>query len=275
MSSKELVNQAMARKSPERVPVMCQMANGHTVINTGVDPIDYFLDGALWADCLIRMRALYDFDGILCHKPGRVHGLGDQVERMDRDAESPTLYMEDGARIECTRDDDAYYKATDEFAWPDIEELDLDNLLSWAPASYQAFQASKATLPISDPRDYEDHVFDTLDLELAQQLRRAGELPEFRCLLGGRAGGEDLGDADVLHERDRLALRLEADEELLGGQSAAYELQGDLALDRFGLRRQVDNTHASLAKRTHETIGANLEGLLGGVRRSSSIAFFP
>ena len=108
MSSKNLVNQAMEKKRPERVPVMCQMANGHTVINTGVDPIDYFLDGELWADCLIRMRALYDFDGILCHKPGRVHGLGDQVERMDRDAESPTLYMEDGARIECTRDDDAY-----------------------------------------------------------------------------------------------------------------------------------------------------------------------
>ena len=75
MSSKNLVNQAMEKKRPERVPVMCQMANGHTVINTGVDPIDYFLDGALWADCLIRMRALYDFDGILCHKPGRVHGL--------------------------------------------------------------------------------------------------------------------------------------------------------------------------------------------------------
>ena len=168
MSSKELVRQAMAQKSPERVPVMCQMANGHTVINTGVDPIDYFLDGALWADCLIRMRTLYDFDGILCHKPGRVHGLKDQVERMDRDAESPTLYMEDGARIECTRDDDAYYKATDEFTWPHIEELDLDNLLSWAPASYQALQASKATLPISDPGDFEDHVFDTLDLVLKE-----------------------------------------------------------------------------------------------------------
>ena len=179
MSSKNLVNQAMEKKRPERVPVMCQMANGHTVINTGVDPIDYFLDGALWADCLIRMRALYDFDGILCHKPGRVHGLGDQVERMDRDAESPTLYMEDGARIECTRDDDAYYKATDEFTWPGIEELDLDNLLSWAPASYQAFQASKATLPISDPDEFEDHVFDTLDLvleDLGQSYSVHGEV---------------------------------------------------------------------------------------------------
>jgi uroporphyrinogen decarboxylase len=86
---------------------------------------------------------------------------------MDRDAESPTLYLQDGARIECTRDDDAYYKATDEFTWPDIEELDLDNLLSWAPESYKAFQASKATLPIDDPDSFEEHVFDTLDLVIA------------------------------------------------------------------------------------------------------------
>ena len=164
MSSRELIRQAMEQKRPERIPVMCQMANGHTVINTEVDPIDYFLDGALWADCLTRMRALYDFDGVLCHKPGRVHGLADQVVKMDRDAEIPTLYLEDGARIECTRDDDAYYKATGEFTWPDIEELDLENLLAWAPESYQAFQASKASLPIGDPDGFEDHVFDTLDL---------------------------------------------------------------------------------------------------------------
>ena len=157
----------MCMERPERFPVMCQMANGHTIINTGVDPIDYFLDGALWADCLIRMRSLYDFDGVLCHKPGRVHGLMAQVERMDRDAESPTLYLQDGARIECTRDDDAYYKATDEFTWPDIEELDLDNLLSWAPESYKAFQASKATLQIDDPNSFEEHVFDTLDFVIA------------------------------------------------------------------------------------------------------------
>ena len=157
----------MCMERPKRFPVMCQMANGHTIINTGVDPIDYFLDGALWADCLIRMRALYDFDGVLCHKPGRVHGLVDQGERMDRDAESPTLYLQDGARIECTRDDDAYYKATDEFTWPDIEELDLDNLLSWAPESYKAFPASKAPLPLDDPDSFEEHVFDTLDLVIA------------------------------------------------------------------------------------------------------------
>ena len=163
MTPKEIVAAAMNQQRPSRMPVMCQMANGHTIINTEVHPIDYFTDNDVWADCLIKMRELYDFDGILCHKPGRVHGLMDMVDRVDRDAETPTLYMRDGSRIECTRDDDAYYKPTDEFARPSLEELDLDNLLGWAPESFIAFQASKATLPISDPDGFDDHVFATID----------------------------------------------------------------------------------------------------------------
>ena len=171
MTSKELVAQAMQRKSTPRVPVMCQMANGHTIINTAVHPIEYFTDDEVWSDCLMRMRALYDFDGILCHKPGRVHGLMDAVVRTDYDAETPTLYLEDGSRIECTRDDDAYYKAAEGFDYPALEDLDPNDLLGWAPASFCLFQASKATFPISDPDGFEDHVFGTLDRVIA----KAGE----------------------------------------------------------------------------------------------------
>ncbi len=168
MNSRELVDQAMNLERPDRFPVMCQMANGHTIINTGVHPIDYFIDNELWADCLIRIRELYDFDGILCHKPGRVHGIMDLVERVDRDAEVPTLYMHDGGRIECTRDDDAYYKSGPDFNWPTLDELDPGDLLGWAPDSFLAFQASKATLPITDPDGFEDHVFGMMDRVIAR-----------------------------------------------------------------------------------------------------------
>lgn len=168
MNSKDSVSAAMAGKRPERTPVMCQMANGHTIIQTGVHPIDYFLDDQLWADCLVQMREQYGFDGILCHKPGRVHGLMDLVESVDRDMEVPTLYMSDGARIECTRDDDAYYKPSDDFSYPTLEELDPADLLGWAPESFRAFQASKATMPIADPDGFEDHVFGMLDRVIAQ-----------------------------------------------------------------------------------------------------------
>ena len=129
MNSREIVELSMRREPTPRVPVMCQLANGHTILQTGVHPIDYFIDNDVWARCLLEIRDRYDFDGILCHKPGRVHGIMDLVDRTDHDAETPTLYMKDGSRIECTRDDDAYYKPNDDFVRPPLEELDVDDLL--------------------------------------------------------------------------------------------------------------------------------------------------
>lgn len=161
-TSKELVDQAMRQQRPEAIPVMCQLANGHTILKTGVHPIDYFLDNDVWADCLLQMREKYDFDGILCHKPGRVQGIMDLVERTDYDAEIPTLYLNDGSKIECTRDDDAYYKNR-KLTYPEMDDLDFEHPLDWAPDSFKAFQASKATYDYNTPEEIPDHVFGLLD----------------------------------------------------------------------------------------------------------------
>ncbi len=171
MTPKELVNGAMRRQRPERIPVMCQLANGHTILHTGVHPIDYWVDNEVWADCLLQIRARYDFDGILVHKPARVHDILDRVVRVDYDSEVPTLYFSDGGRVECTRDDDAYYKGGEDFHFPAIEDLDPADLLGWAPESYVAFEQSKATIGISDPDQLEDHHFATLD----RVLKKAGD----------------------------------------------------------------------------------------------------
>lgn len=165
---KELVQQAMSQSHPGAIPVMCQMANGHTIINTKVHPIDYFTSNEVWADCLLKMRELYDFDGILCHKPGRVQGLMDLVERTDYVAEVPTLYLRDGSRIECTRDDDAYYKRAADFAYPTLDTIDFDHPLDWAPESFRAFQASKATYDYCTPEEIPDHIFGTIDRVIAR-----------------------------------------------------------------------------------------------------------
>ena len=170
-SSKEIVAQAMSQQRPESIPVMCQLANGHTIINTGAHPIDYFLDNELWADCLMQIRSAYEFDGILCHKPGRAQGVMEMVERVDRDMEVPTLFLYDGSRIECTRDDDAYYKKSDAFEYPTFETIDFDNPLAWAPESFRAFQASKATFDYKTPEEIPDDVFGMLD----RVVERAGK----------------------------------------------------------------------------------------------------
>src|SRR5437667_9128750 len=99
-TSKEIVDKAMRQQRPEQIPVMCQLANGRTIINTGVHPIDYFISDDLWSNCLIRMPQLYDFDGILCHKPGRSPRLMELVGRVGRDADLPTLFLPARARIQ-------------------------------------------------------------------------------------------------------------------------------------------------------------------------------
>jgi len=142
-TAKELVGQAMSQSRPRAIPVMCQMANGHVIINTKVHPIDYFISDDVWADCLLRMRALYDFDGILCHKPGRVKGLMDMVVRTDFDAPVPTLYLQDGSRIECTRDDDAYYKKAPGFQYPTLATIDFDNPLAWRRNHFARFKRAR------------------------------------------------------------------------------------------------------------------------------------
>jgi uroporphyrinogen-III decarboxylase len=90
------------------------------------------------------------------------------VERVDYDAEVPTLYMKDGSRIECKRDDDAYYKKPLGFAFPTLETIDFNHPLDWAPESFRAFQASKATFDYCTPEEIPDHVFGTLDRVIAK-----------------------------------------------------------------------------------------------------------
>jgi hypothetical protein len=167
-TAKELVGQAMSQERPGAIPVMCQMANGHVIINTKIHPIEYFISNEVWADCLLRMRALYDFDGILCHKPGRVKGLMDMVVRTDFDAPVPTMYLQDGSRIECTRDDDAYYKKPPGFQYPTLNTIDFEHPLAWAPDSFRAFQASKATYDCCTAEDIPDEVFGLLDRVIAK-----------------------------------------------------------------------------------------------------------
>ncbi len=64
----------MALGTPDQVPVMCQMSTGHILLNSGIDPLAEATDSLAYAESLWRMRELYDFDGILMHKPGREPG---------------------------------------------------------------------------------------------------------------------------------------------------------------------------------------------------------
>jgi hypothetical protein len=63
----------------------------------------------------------------------------------------------------------------------------------------------------------------------------------------GHSGVEDLGDVGVIHERERLALGLEAGDDLLRVHPGLDDLEGDAARDRLGLLGDVDDAHPAFA----------------------------
>lgn len=65
MTSRERVCAAMRRQPVDKVPLMCQMSIGHMLLQLKVSPADFWHDVNLFADGLIALREIYDFDGIL------------------------------------------------------------------------------------------------------------------------------------------------------------------------------------------------------------------
>lgn len=61
----------MRHGTPDRVPVMCQLALGHYFLQSGLDAIDVWHDSNAFAEALVRLQQRYGFDGILINLPGR------------------------------------------------------------------------------------------------------------------------------------------------------------------------------------------------------------
>jgi uroporphyrinogen-III decarboxylase len=168
-TSRELIQQAMSLKTPSRVPVMSQMAIGHTVLHSGVHPVDFFLTNDTYAGALLAMRERYRFDGVLLHKPGRDASIVNLVERVDRDAPIPTLHLIDGAKIECRRDDDPYYLPGPTFHRPvEVTEIDPADPLAWAPESYRRWCEHKGTANIRTPDGFPGYWYGAIDNVLAK-----------------------------------------------------------------------------------------------------------
>lgn len=55
----------MDLQKPDRIPVMCQLSIGHMLLQLGCSPVEFWHDPEVFADGLVKLRALYDFDGIL------------------------------------------------------------------------------------------------------------------------------------------------------------------------------------------------------------------
>jgi len=153
----------MSMGIPARVPVMCQLAIGHILLKSGLDPVDFFLSNEAYAAGLSAMRELYNFDGVLIHKPGHEPGFMETATSVDREMDTPTIFLKDGSRVECKRDDDPCYRFSVGFQRPDVKELDPENPLSWSPQSFIRWCRHKGTALYRTVDEIPEYWFDCID----------------------------------------------------------------------------------------------------------------
>ena len=95
----------MDLKSPDRLPLMCQMSIGHMLVQTGLRPIEFWLSPDVFAEGLVRLRALYGFDGILVSLHGHDPNWQRRVVRVDHGPDGERVTWTDGSRTDFPPDD--------------------------------------------------------------------------------------------------------------------------------------------------------------------------
>lgn len=119
----------MRHEPVDRVPVMCQLAIGHYLLNTGVPPVDLWFTSEGFARALVTLQRRYQFDGILVNLPGRDPDWMRYVQRIETAEDgSQTVLFRNGDIARCPADDNVQHFPAGGRRRPSIEEVDPDLL---------------------------------------------------------------------------------------------------------------------------------------------------
>jgi uroporphyrinogen-III decarboxylase len=126
MSSKERMAKAMNLEEPDRVPVMCQMSIAHMLLQTGFRPLELWFSKEVFAEALLKLREIYQFDGILISLHGHSNQWMEGVRNIKKDRGQEIITWKDGSRTEFPPDDLPRHYPVKVFAKPVIENVDPD-----------------------------------------------------------------------------------------------------------------------------------------------------
>ena len=102
---RERVKAAMDLGMPDRVPLMCQLSIGHMLLQLGVSPVEFWHDVAAFTDGLLKLREIYDFDGILVSLHGHDPEWRTGIRERKKTVEGEEVVWKDGTRMLCLFDD--------------------------------------------------------------------------------------------------------------------------------------------------------------------------
>lgn len=126
MNARTRMARAMARQRPDRVPVMCQLALGHTFLHAGADPVEIWHDGDAFASALVALQRRYGFDGILVNLPGRDPQWRRRIAGVDEDDGVQRVRWHDGRVTDVPPDDNPHVLVGPDGAPPTVRFEDVD-----------------------------------------------------------------------------------------------------------------------------------------------------
>jgi len=173
MSGRERVVAAMRHKPVDRVPVMCQLAIGHYLLNTDVRPVELWYTSEGFARALVTLQRRYGFDGILINLLGTDPDWLRWVERIETHPDgSQTVYWKNGDIARCPADDNVQHFPAGGRRRPTIHEVDPELIYYDDPhgpggLKYPFYFGMEPYQP--DKNHYwPDYIWRTVDLVLAE-----------------------------------------------------------------------------------------------------------
>jgi uroporphyrinogen-III decarboxylase len=134
MTSRERMQVAMHLGTPDRVPVMCQLALGHYFLNAELDALDIWHASEPFAEALVRLQRRYGFDGILVNLPGRDPDWRRHVDRIEDQGDERVIHWQNGWYTAAPFDDNPHvYQGDGTRYFPTFEEVDPDALFYMDP----------------------------------------------------------------------------------------------------------------------------------------------
>jgi uroporphyrinogen-III decarboxylase len=129
MTSKERMRLAMALQTPDRVPVMSQLAVGHYYLNTKIDPMAIWYTSEGFAAALVALQQRYDFDGILINLPGREANYEDHIDKIEDGESERIVRWKNGNYTAFPHDDNPhYYTSNGQRFFPDFADVEPEQL---------------------------------------------------------------------------------------------------------------------------------------------------
>ena len=173
MNGKQRVAAAMRHEPVDRVPVMCQLAIGHYLLNTDLSPVEVWFTSEGFARALVTLQRRYGFDGILINLMGTDPEWMRWVERIETAPDgSQTVHFTGGDTARCPADDNVHHLPQGGQRRPAIDQVDPERLYYDDPHGVGGLKYPFyfGLQPYEPDRDdyWPDYLWRTIDLVLAE-----------------------------------------------------------------------------------------------------------